>query len=137
MSHVNTVCLCGSTRFAHLFQEANVELSKRGFSVITISMAAEKDESGNEKEPALKEVLDLVHLNKILRSDAVFVVGDGYVGFSTAREIIWADMQGKPVIWQSYVGRDYDDLVRRLRQGFHSPGVFDKARAVLRKQAGK
>lgn len=48
-----------------------------------------------EKEPALKEVLDLVHFNKILRADAIVVVGPDYIGFSTAREILWANMQGE------------------------------------------
>jgi len=97
MNTVNTVCLCGSTRFKRDFDKANRALTLQGLSVITISFAAEKDETGLEKEPAAKELLDLVHLNKILRSDAVLVVGDGYVGFSTAREMLWADMHGKPL----------------------------------------
>src|SRR5580700_11149100 len=97
MAAINTVCLCGSTKFLDAFAEANVELTRRGLSVLTISMALPK-ESGEVKaeEKPLKELLDLVHFNKILRSDAVVVVGDGYIGFSTAREILWADMQGKP-----------------------------------------
>lgn len=96
----NTVCLCGSTRFIQDFDTANVELTKRGFSVITISMCLTKTDQGVEEDPELKEFLDLIHLNKILRSDAVFVVGDGYVGASTKREIKWAQMQGKPIVQQ-------------------------------------
>lgn len=86
------------------FHEANVELTRRGFSVITISMALPRETRAEiSANKPLKEVLDLVHFNKILRSDAVFVVMDEseYIGFSTAREIIWANMQGKPVFWMA------------------------------------
>lgn len=104
---INTVTLCGSTRFAADFAECNRELTKRGISVITISFAAEKDVDGVEKEQGVKELLDLVHLNKILRSDAIVIVGDGYIGFNTAREILWADMQGK-YIYFSRLGSRID-----------------------------
>lgn len=93
---MNTVCLCGSTRFLNEFQEANIELTKLGLTVITISMAMPKQPE-NDKEDGLKHLLDLVHLNKILKSDAIVVVGDGYIGESTAREILWATMQGKKI----------------------------------------
>lgn len=106
---INTICLCGSTRFKDDFEEANRELTRRGFSVITISFALEKDEQGNEKEPAVKELADLVHLNKILRSDAVLVVGDGYIGYSTCREMLWASMQGKPVVEQAQFTEEEDE----------------------------
>lgn len=116
---MNTVCLCGSTRFLDEFQEANIELTKLGLTVITISMAMPKQEV-SDHEKGLKHLLDLVHLNKILRSDAIVVVGDGYIGESTAREILWADMQGKKIIatsrihgrpqwrtvWSYFIGHD-------------------------------
>lgn len=95
---VNTICLCGSTRFLDDFNRANVELTKRGLSVITISMALVGEEQ--QKQAPLKELLDLVHFNKILRADAVLVVGDGYIGYSTAREVLWSLMQGKAVHMQ-------------------------------------
>src|SRR5262245_27819889 len=94
----NTVCLCGSTRFLTDFGIANRELSCRGLSVISISLALPKNDQGTEEEQGLKDLLDLVHLNKILRADAIFVVGNGYIGHSTAREILWADMQGKHIL---------------------------------------
>src|SRR3979409_785318 len=99
---IKTIGLGGRSRFLTNFEEANIELTKRGFSIITISMTLPKNEQGRQEDQALKELLDLVHLNKILRADAVFVVGDGYIGFSTAREILWADMQGKVVITQAH-----------------------------------
>ena len=127
---MNTVCLCGSTRFLDQFQQANVELSKRGLSVITISMSLPKNEQGSEDEAALKELLDLVHLNKIMRSDAVFVVGDGYIGRSTAREILWAEMQGKPVVAQE-AGGSWDNAARRIKYGSVATLIYGKARKAL------
>src|SRR5258705_249348 len=111
-----TVCLCGSTRFIEQFNKANIELSKRGLSVITISMCLPKNEQGTETEAALKELLDLVHLNKIMRADAVYVVGEGYIGRSTAREILWAEMQSKPVIVQK-TGHGWDQEAHCIKHG--------------------
>lgn len=129
-----TVCLCGSTRFIDAFQRANIELSKRGLSVITISMALPKNEQGSEDEAALKELLDLVHLNKIMRADAVFVVGDGYIGRSTAREILWAEMQGRPVINERDCST-WDEAAHRVRHAVVETYIFPKARHVLGLQA--
>lgn len=109
MKWINTITLCGSTRFLPQFQEANVELTRRGFSVMTISMALPRETQVEIKgNQPLKELLDLVHFNKILRADAIFVVHDEsqYIGFSTAREILWADMQGKSLFWMGDHLRD-------------------------------
>lgn len=100
------VTLCGSTRFKKEYQEANTELSKRGHIVYTIAWAKEDESAstpGEQMDPITKENLDLVHLAKILNSDAILVVGqteDGspYIGSSTRREILWAHMHNKRVI---------------------------------------
>ncbi len=130
MSPINLVCLCGSTRFLDDFHLANVELTKRGFSIVTISMALPKNDQGSEVEAALKEFLDLIHLNKVIRSDSVFVVGDGYIGRSTAREILWAEMQGKPVFMQR-PGGSWDAMASMVRVGLSDQGVITKAYKVL------
>ncbi len=136
---VNTVCLCGSTKYMDAFNEANVELTKRGFSVITISMALPK-KSGQLKpeDEGLKNYLDLVHLNKVLRSDAVFVVGPGYIGYSTAREILWTDMQGKRVLLQWMCKNtegaiDWNAAAVALRSGVtcHTAMAVGAARAII------
>jgi len=126
----NTVCLCGSTRFIEQFNEANIELTKRGLSVITISMCLPKNEQGTETEAGMKELLDLVHLNKIMRADAIFVVGDGYVGRSTAREILWAEMQNKPVIVQKPTNR-WDEEAHRIKHGVVDTYIYPRSREVL------
>lgn len=127
---MNTICLCGSTRFVADFQTANIELTKRGLAVITISMALPKNEQGSEDEASLKELLDLVHLNKILRADAVFVVGDGYIGRSTARELLWAGMHSKPIVCQAS-GKNWDQTAIALAAGYGDPIAVTRARAVL------
>jgi hypothetical protein len=127
---INTICLCGSTKFLDQFDLANRELSKRGLTVITISTCLPKNEQGNEDEAALKELLDLVYFNKILRSDAVFVVGDGYIGRSTSREILWADMQGKPIIQQKDT-HSWDNAFHVLRAGYWGSDIVANARQKL------
>ena len=123
------VCLCGSTRFINQFHEANVELTKRGLGVVSISMAMPKE----RPDDGLKELLDIVHFDKILRADAVFIVGDGYIGHSTAREILWARMQRKPIITQ-WSSPDWDTTARRIknRADANAQSVEDLAMQVLK-----
>lgn len=95
------ITLCGSTRFRANWEEMNIALTKGGNTVYSVSCFLRE---GAELTPDEKETLDLVHLNKILESDAVVIVGeqDGkpYVGDSTRREIKWARMHNKLVIYQ-------------------------------------
>ena len=52
--------------------------------------------------PEQKESLDLVHLVKVLHSEAIFVLDvGGYIGDSTRREIILATMLNKFVYYLS------------------------------------
>lgn len=148
---VNTVTLCGSTRFIAVFDEARRELAARGFSVFTVSGRLDKAK-GEDKLP-VKELLDLVYFNQILRSDAVLVVAAGkapglgeelpdgmlplnYFGFSTSREIVWADMQGKPLVdmarFYDCRGVNWTWLCQDLRSGVHDAGLLARAREVLR-----
>lgn len=101
------ITLCGSTKYREAFEHANRELSKAGHIVYSVSSYGH---SGDELSEAEKIILDLVHLRKIVESDAILVVGgEGldlrpgvvgagvpYLGFSTARERDWARMWGKP-----------------------------------------
>jgi hypothetical protein len=130
---MNTVCLCGSTRFIELFDEANRELSKCGLTVISISMNLPTNEQHEQTDRFLKELLDLVHLNKILRSDAVFVLDkDGYIGRSTAREIVWARMHDKPVIQYSRM-TSWSNGARNIQCGSWYPQIEASAWETLRK----
>src|SRR5258705_8474616 len=99
------ITLCGSTRFEPLFHEWNHKLAVAGHTVYSLSLFGReaKDAGKDDKKIVTEEekiILDLVHLDKILNSDAIVVINqDGYVGFSTAREILWARMQGKKIFW--------------------------------------
>lgn len=126
----NTVCLCGSTRYLETFHTANVELTRRGLTVITISMALPRNEAGDQDDEALKELLDLVHFNKILRADAIFLVAN-YIGRSTAREVLWAEMQGKPIVEWARCSNNWDIAANSIRAGSWYPGVVAKAKQVL------
>lgn len=115
------ITLCGSTRFEAQFKEWNHKLAIAGHTVYSLSLfAREATDIGKEGKITISEhekvTLDLVHLDKILNSDAIVVIDvDGYTGFSTKREIEWARIQGKKVYWiTEWVGRPiahpYGDL---------------------------
>lgn len=132
MRTLNTLCLCGSTRFLDDFHDTNTMLTRAGFSIITISMALPKGPDGSETETGLKEMLDLVHFNKILRSDGIVVIGDGYIGRSTAREIVWASMQGKPAFHQPIGLEDrWVKLVSEINDGLGDFDIVERATTTL------
>lgn len=109
------ITLCGSTRFKIEFDEWNHKLALSGHTVYSLSLfAREEKDVGKEGNLTISEeektTLDLVHLNKILNSDAIVVIDvDGYTGFSTKREIQWARMQDKRVYWISCVPTSPDN----------------------------
>lgn len=99
------LCLIGSTRFAEQYDQVNRDLTLMGhvvYSVATVGVSPgeEKVKKGKAITDEEKETLDLVHLIKIMQSDACVLITDihGYVGISTKREIRWAMMLGKQVI---------------------------------------
>lgn len=101
------ITLCGSTRFEALFHAWNHKLACSGHTVYSLSLfGREEKDVGKDGNKTITEeekiVLDLIHLDKILNSDAIVVINqDGYVGFSTSREIKWARIQGKKVYWMN------------------------------------
>lgn len=92
------VCLCGSTRFMNDFMEVNKQESMKGH--IVLSVVYRTTPGDMEVSPEQKELLDELHLRKIDLADEIIVVGDGYVGWSTEREINYAVSLGKPVTYQ-------------------------------------
>lgn len=109
------ITLCGSTKYRDAFNHANRALSKAGHIVYSVASFGHHEDDMTEAD---KIILDLVHLRKIVESDAILVVGgEGlvltdhvigaealYIGFSTRREIDWARMWGKSVY--CYWGRN-------------------------------
>ena len=108
------IALCGSAKFEQQFHEWDEQLALAGH--ITYSLAVyPSSKEGNKDwyDDAQKQTLDLVHLAKIEESDAIVVLNhfledgiksrpgpvQGYIGFSTAREIEWAKIRGKQVYY--------------------------------------
>ena len=96
------VCLCGSTRFMDAFFEAgwNLTLDR----VIVLSVGVNKhgpaDHGGEAMGPEVCAMLDELHLRKIDLADEVMVLNvDGYVGYSTRNEALYAIKTGKLITW--------------------------------------
>jgi hypothetical protein len=91
------VTLCGSTRFFEAFREANLRETLAGKIVLSIGCDTKSDDA-LQLQPGDKERLDELHLRKIDLADEVLVLNvGGYVGDSTAREVAYAALTGKPV----------------------------------------
>jgi len=96
------ICLCGSTRFKDRFNEINKELTLAGHVVYSCGFFGHAETDEDEPTEEQKILLDLVHLIKILESDAVFVIDvNGYIGQSTSREILWAKLTGRDIYYDS------------------------------------
>lgn len=98
--HTN-ICLIGSTRFEDIFRELEVELSLRGFIVLSplvYTQTGDKPLCGEEN----KIILDLVQKEKIRQSDIVFVIDkDSYIGSSTKQQIEYAKLLNKKILYYS------------------------------------
>ena len=100
------ITLCGSSRFYAHFNKWSKILSLAGHTVYSIGIAGRTAEDSDKpfKLDLLtareKEMLDLVHLKKIMDSDAIVVLNvDGYIGDSTRREMMWAQILGKEAFY--------------------------------------
>ena len=102
------VCLCGSTRFMEAFQEANLRETLAGKIVLSVGCDTKSDSQLGLSEE-VKAGLDALHLNKIDLADEILVLNvGGYVGRSTAREILYAYEHDKPIRWlEETVGDEY------------------------------
>ena len=99
------ICLCGSTRFKDEYEAENKRLTLEGHVVLSV---AGFGHSGDTFTDGQKELLDLIHLQKILICDAIYVIDvDGYIGDSTRREIRWAELNEKYVFYLHEKGKDY------------------------------
>jgi alkanesulfonate monooxygenase SsuD/methylene tetrahydromethanopterin reductase-like flavin-dependent oxidoreductase (luciferase family) len=101
------VCLCGSTRFWRIFQQASLQETMAGRIVLSIGAASGTDDEhfGNlprDEYDRIKTMLDDLHMRKIDLCDEVLVLNlEGYIGESTARELAYARKLGKIVrFWE-------------------------------------
>lgn len=98
--HTN-ICLIGSCRFEDVFRQLEVDLSIKGYIVLSPLVYTQSGEHPACGEEA-KKVLDLVQKEKIRQSDIVLVVDpDGYVGNSTKNQIEYSLLLNKTVLYYS------------------------------------
>ncbi len=105
MERPKIVCLCGSTRFAEEFHKQNLRLTLQGFIVLSIGCDMKTDAEvfegyTPEQLAKVKIDLDVLHLAKIDMADRILVLDvDGYIGESTRREIAYAEMRRKEIVY--------------------------------------
>lgn len=91
------VCLCGSLRFVDTWKRVYREQSLMGRIVLSVSVLVQ-DGDTPVMDPALKPMLDELHLRRIDISDRILVINvNGYIGDSTRREIRYAFALNKEV----------------------------------------
>lgn len=101
------VCLCGSTRFWRIFQQAGLHETMAGRIVLSIGAASGTDDDhfGNLPQAEydrIKTELDQLHFRKVELADEVLILNrDKYIGKSTSNELAHALKLGKPVrFWE-------------------------------------
>lgn len=114
------ITLCGSARFEGSFHLWNKKLTLAGHTIYGLAVYPSFQEGNknwyNDQE---KEMLDLVHLDKILNSQGIVVIDvDEYYGDSTRREIAWARLHEKRVYWITENSKNIQ------RRGEHWAGVL-------------
>ena len=97
------VCLCGSSRFVDIMAVVGWLLEKEegkiamGLHLLPRWYPDVPDHHLAEAE-GVAEQMDELHLRKIDLADEIYVINwDGYIGESTAKEIAYALVTGKPI----------------------------------------
>ena len=92
------ITLCGSTRFKSQFEEANKMLTLQGNIVLSLAFF-EKSEGISVTDEQV-ELFGRLHFHKINMSDGIYVINPGgYIGESTQREIEFAHLMGKEIVY--------------------------------------
>jgi NTP pyrophosphatase (non-canonical NTP hydrolase) len=145
---LQVITVCGSTRFKDETSRALLELEQRG--VATMSVGGFMHADGLGFTPDQKTAFDALHQNKIRISHGIYVVNpEGYIGESTAREIMLAWRLGKTVEWRyPRFGVEYGPLAafyrrmeRKLLLNAHKGGWEDNSLesllALLQREASE
>jgi hypothetical protein len=92
------ITLCGSSKFKDEYETINHLLTRRGKIVISVSYYGHADNINFTE--TVKNNLDAIHKDKILLSDAIFVINkNGYIGESTKSEIEFANKHKKKIYY--------------------------------------
>ena len=94
---MKTYTICGSMRFEKEMQEIAYYLeTQKGFNILQCVYVA----SGHEPTKEDLTALELSHYQKINISDGIYVVNiGGYIGDSVRKEIEYAQLHGKEIIY--------------------------------------
>lgn len=93
------ITVCGSLRFYKEMMELTEKMELQGnCMLVPIYNPARSNKDDFTEEEAL--MLDKMHKERIKLADAILVVNvDGYIGNSTSKEIEYAKLLGKEVIY--------------------------------------
>uniref|UniRef100_A0A6C0EHB2 DUF4406 domain-containing protein n=1 Tax=viral metagenome TaxID=1070528 RepID=A0A6C0EHB2_9ZZZZ len=98
MDNHKIITLCGSTKFKSAFDTANLNLTLAGKIILQPGCFMHFDNIKITDEQ--KEKLDLLHKEKIMMSDCIYVLNvDNYIGSSTKSEIEYAQENNKPIYY--------------------------------------
>jgi hypothetical protein len=99
--HPTIVCLCGSTRFATEFMDAQFRETLAGKIVLTVGCFPRKPDGSWDRmkvSDAQKEALDALHMRKIEMADEILILNvGGYIGESTKEELAHAKRLNKAI----------------------------------------
>jgi hypothetical protein len=92
---LHVVTVCGSTKFKDETRQALVDLEDEGLAALSVGGFSH---ASAPYSPEAKARYDALHKDKIRMSDSIYVVNpDGYIGESTAGEILLAHSLRVPV----------------------------------------
>lgn len=95
---IQTITLCGSSKFKEEFEELNKLLTMSGYCVFTMAFFVHYDNI--ILKDYQKDILDIVHKKKIDKSEAIIVVNkNNYIGSSTSSEIEYAKENNKYIYY--------------------------------------
>ena len=98
MEQHKIVTLCGSTKFKQEFDKANLNLTLNGKIVLQPGCYAHFDNILITDEQKIN--LDILHKEKIMMSDCIFVINvNNYIGPSTKSEIEYAELNNKQIYY--------------------------------------
>ena len=92
------ITLCGSTKYKKIFEKINLEFTLMGKIILQPGCYAHADNIVITDNQKFK--LDLLHKEKILMADCIYVINeDNYIGSSTKSEIDFANENNIPVYY--------------------------------------
>ena len=94
---MKTLTICGSMRFEKEMQETAYYLeTQKGYNILQCIYTV----AGIEPTAEDLKALELAHYQKIDISDGIYVLNiGGYIGESVRREIAYAQLQGKEIVY--------------------------------------